>query len=303
MLNNDLEVFIALVESGSFSNAARHLRTTQATVSRRLKALEESLSMALINRDTRNFEITIAGNKLYQGLKTQQNELDQLIDQLKHSEQEATGKLRLSMPVGFTFEIISPYLPAFLRQNKGIELELHYESHEVDLLKDNFDLAIIDYTPKHQSILLRRLAIFEAHVYCSSSYLERYGMPKHPRDMTSENHLMVNFLKRDYTIPTMIDCIDKNAGEFTIPNPARFFTNNALHNKAMVKSGEIIVFGWDFLFKEELKQGTIIKLFPQITFAKISVSLIRTNNKPSIALELLIKFIDECFARLSNDKS
>ena len=301
MLNNDLEVFIALVESGSFSNAARHLRTTQATVSRRLKALEEFLSMALINRDTRNFEITIAGNKLYQGFKTQQNELNQLIDQLKNSKQQISGTVRISLPIGISYFVISPYIGDFLRKYPDLNLELCYQHNVVDIMKDNFDIAITDYIPLQQSTLIRKIVTLSPKLFCTPKYIERYGMPLDIIDLNDKKHLCAGFLSNlNYDYIKIRAYNEKQGTTQIISNTSQFLTNNALHNKAIVTSGHVIVFGWGPMFTEEIKNGTIINVLPDYSFDTFNIYLQRSNNHVSTVVDKVIKFIDECFARLPN---
>ena len=95
---NDISIFMAIVDAGSFMQAAKNLQISQATVSRRLQSLEKELRITLIIRSTRNFEISTAGQRLYQSVKDQQLSLHKVIDNLRDEQQQIVGRIRISLP-------------------------------------------------------------------------------------------------------------------------------------------------------------------------------------------------------------
>lgn len=297
MFNDDLNIFVALVEGGSFSSAAKHLQTTQATVSRRLKALEDSLEITLITRNSRNFEITSRGNQLYAAVKAQQNELNHLLTKLKDGDKSNyTGKVKVSLPIGVSYFIISPYVAEFMQKHPNLELELIYQTMNVDIFKDNYDMAIIDYFPKQQTTLLRKLATYTPKLYCSRKYLERYGPPPTLGSPDRTTYLSVGVTHSSVIMRDPSTAYGK-AAEYIIANPPRILTNNALHNKAIALSGHAIVYGWDFMFADELADGTIIQILPEISITPFNVYLQRPNVHLSPEVKLVIDFIEECFTR------
>lgn len=301
MLNDDLSIFVALVEGGSFSNAAKNLHTTQATVSRRLKVLEDELKITLITRNSRNFEVTARGNQLYAAVKAQQNELNHLLSQLKNDDTPPSGKVKISLPIGLSYFIVSPYVAEFMQQHPKLELELVYQTMNVDIIKDNFDMAIIDYFPNQQTTLLRKLATFTPKLYCSKEYLERYGPPPDIHSPHS-NYLSVGLSHNAMSVRNPTVAYGEMA-EFLIAHPPRILSNNGLHNKAIVMSGHAIVYGWDFMFKDELANETIIQVLPEINITPFNVYLQRPNVHASPEVKLVIEFIEECFKRFSEEEN
>lgn len=293
---NDISIFMAIVEAGSFSQAAKNLKISQATVSRRLQILEQELRITLVIRNTRNFEISTAGQRLYQSIKDQQLNLHKIIDNLRDELQQVTGRIRVSLPTVLAYTIISPYLAEFMRQNPGIELEVCYQNIELDLIRDNFDLAIVNYRPKQQTVLIRKIYSVVTSLYCTPSYIKRYGRPVSLAGLNID-HLCVGNINFDLTTDRDIYTVHKSGTVVLYPNHGKLFTNNALHNKQIALSGHAIAGGWDDLVATELKSGELCKVFPEYSFGEISFYLIRLRNHEKSAITTFIQFLDECIER------
>lgn len=293
---NDISIFMAIVEAGSFSQAAKNLKISQATVSRRLQILEQELRITLVIRNTRNFEISTAGQRLYQSIKDQQLNLHKIIDNLRDEQQQVTGRIRVSLPTVLAYTIISPYLAEFMRQNPGIELEVCYQNIELDLIRDNFDLAIVNYRPKQQTVLIRKIYSVVTSLYCTPSYIKRYGRPVSLAGLNID-HLCVGNINFDLTTDRDIYTVHKSGTVVLYPNHGKLFTNNALHNKQIALSGHAIAGGWDDLFAAELKSGQLCRVLPDYSFGEITFYLIRLKNHEKSAITTFIKFLDDCIER------
>jgi DNA-binding transcriptional LysR family regulator len=293
---------MAIVEAGSFSQAAKNLKISQATVSRRLQILEQELRITLVIRNTRNFEISTAGQRLYQSIKDQQLNLHKIIDNLRDEQQQVTGRIRVSLPTVLAYTIISPYLAEFMRQNPGIELEVCYQNIELDLIRDNFDLAIVNYRPKQQTVLIRKIYSVVTSLYCTPSYIKRYGRPVSLAGLNID-HLCVGNINFDLTTDRDIYTVHKSGTVVLYPNHGKLFTNNALHNKQIALSGHAIAGGWDDLFAAELKSGQLCRVLPDYSFGEITFYLIRLKNHEKSAITTFIKFLDDCIERAKSQLS
>lgn len=292
---NDISIFMAIVDAGSFMQAAKNLHISQATVSRRLQSLEKELRITLIIRSTRNFEISKAGQRLYQSVKEQQLSLHKIIENLRDEQQQVTGRIRVALPTGLAYTMISPYLAEFMHQNPGIELEVCYQNTEIDLLRDNFDLAIVNYQPKQQTVLIRKIYSTETGCYCSPKYIERYGQPTNLDELN--NHLGVGNITSDLIANREIYTMYKSEPALFYPNRVRFFTNNALHNRQIALSGHAIVVGWDSLFAPEIKQNLLCRVLSNYSFGQLDFYLIRLKNHENQVITMFIKFLDDCIER------
>ena len=292
---NHISTYLAVVEAGSFVQAAVNLKTTQATVSRHLKDLEDELGVMLIHRTSRSFKITEIGQQFYDTVMQQQVELGNLVERFKQNKTQITGRVRLSMPLGIPYHVVNPYIGKFMRQNPGITLEICYQFREVDLLKEKFDLAIIDYLPDQQTYIIRKLSEFIPQMYCTPEYAVRYGLPQTIEELVTQNHLYTSHMWNDLAIKYSINSLHPTHGINKHQEKSRFFTNNALHNKTIVLGGEVIVYGWDELFRDDLDSGRVIKALPEYSFEKINVYLIRNRNNRNAAIEAVIAFLEDCF--------
>lgn len=293
---NDISIFMAIVDAGSFMQAAKNLQISQATVSRRLQILEKELRITLIIRSTRNFEISKAGQRLYQSVKEQQLTLHKIIDNLRDEQQQIAGRIRVSLPTVLAYTIISPYLAEFMHNNPGIELEVCYQNIELDLIRDNFDLAIVNYRPKQQTVLIRKIYSVVTGLYCSPAYIQNYGIPTELEGL-NKNHLCVGNINFDLTTDREIYTVHKSGTVLLYPNHGRLFTNNALHNRQIALSGQAIAGGWDDLFAAELKSGQLCRVLPDYSFGEINFYLIRLKNHEKSAITTFIKFLDDCIER------
>ena len=293
---NDISIFMAIVDAGSFMQAAKNLQISQATVSRRLQSLEKELGITLIIRSTRNFEISTAGQRLYQSVEEQQLTLHKIIDDIRNEQQQIVGRIRISLPTVMAYNIISPYLAGFMHNNPGIELEVCYQNTELDLIRDNFDLAIVNYRPKQQTVLIRKIYSVTTRPYCSPAYIQNYGVPIDFQEL-NKNHLFAGYINFELTTDREVYTLHKSGTVTLFPNHGRLFTNNTLHNRQIALSGQAIVGGWDDLFAAELKNGQLCRVLPDYSFGEINFYLIRLKNHEKSAITTFIKFLDDCIAR------
>jgi len=185
---NDLLLFQRVADTGSFSRAAAQLGLPRSYVSRHLAALEARLGEKLFHRSTRRLALTDFGL----GLVNHTRELrDQLlsIDQYVASRSGLpAGRLRVSMPPDFADQMLpADFFPDFLARYPDIRLELDTSARWVDVIGEQFDLAIragrSDTLPDDATLVARPLLAHRWGVYASAGYLARHGTPAHPDDL------------------------------------------------------------------------------------------------------------------------
>lgn len=291
---DNMIVFMAIVESGTFLQAAKKLKTSQATVSRKLQSLEEELQITLINRNTRELEITDSGQKLYDELIKQRNSIQNTIDDLRVKNNIIQGRIRVALPIGISYYVISPYLVGFIKDNPDITIEVYYHNHEIDLLKQNFDLAIINHEPKQQTILIKKLLSIKLHLYCTPEYIKKYGEPKDIQDIY-DNHTIVGEMNHVAYVNPEITIKYKNKSATFSTNKTRLFTNTVLHHDVIASSGEAIVGGWDDFFANKLKDGSIVKILKEYDFGKRTFYLVRPDVYENAIIRKFSNFIVDRF--------
>lgn len=189
---NDLLLFARVVEEGSFSRAGERLQIPKSTVSRRLAALERSLGERLLLRTTRKLTVTDFGHSVLEHAQHVATEVEAASLLAQHRQVEPSGRLRVSMPNDFANDVMAPLLATFMANHPQITLELDLSPRRVDLIGENFDVAIrIGELLDDSSLTARRLASFSAGLYASPAYAARRGLPQHPVELPLHEGLLL----------------------------------------------------------------------------------------------------------------
>lgn len=190
---NDLLIFARVVEMGSFSRAAEHLGLPKSTVSRRISLLEEQLGERLMQRTTRRLKVTEFGQVLLEHARQVAAEVEAVANLAEHRQAVPSGRLRVSMPSDFANLLLTDMLGAFVALHPAISLELDLSPRRVDLLGENFDLAIrMGELPENSLLAARRLTVFNNGLYASPGYLAEHGDPASPDELS--RHMALRLL-------------------------------------------------------------------------------------------------------------
>lgn len=290
------QTFCLLIEIGSFTGVAKRLTVTQSTVSRRISALEEEIGLQLIKRNTRGFTLTENGEKYYNFFKQQDQIFSSGIQEFRNRSDTDNITVRLAIPVGFCHEIISPYLAEFLQKTPQLTLHLFYQNREVDLVKENYDLVILRHRPKHQTVMIKKLFKIRLNLYCTPQYISRYGEPQKLSDLA--NHLVIGGIHDDNTVTFDTEVVDKNARAVTIKSNPRCLINTIEAALKLARNGHAIVGGADFLYQQELANGTLVRVLPQYSFSSTEFFLVRIKTQHHPLIDSLIEFLEQCFKNI-----
>lgn len=187
---NDLLIFARVAELGSFSLAAQRLGLPKSTVSRRITLLENQLGERLMLRTTRRLALTEFGQQLQEHARQIAAEVDAVGALREYRQVRPSGRLRVSMPSDFATLLLSDMLAAFIALHPAVSLELDLSPRRVDLLGENFDLAIrMGDLPDDALLAARRIAVFAGGLYAAPAYLAERGEPQTPADLSQHDAL------------------------------------------------------------------------------------------------------------------
>lgn len=187
---NDLLLFARVVQEGSLSRAAERLSMPKSTLSRRLSALEAQLGERLILRTTRKLTVTDFGQSVLHHAQQVTAEVEAALALTQHRQSEPSGRLRVSMPADFAGDVITPVMAEIIQRYPSISLEIDLSPRRVDLIGENFDLAIrMGDLPDDASLAARRLAVFSVGLYAAPSYLQQHGTPFEPEQLMEHDAL------------------------------------------------------------------------------------------------------------------
>jgi DNA-binding transcriptional LysR family regulator len=187
---NDLLLFARVVDEGSFSRAGERMNLPKSTVSRRIAALETHLGERLLLRTTRKLTVTDFGRSMLEHARQVAAEVEAATSLAQHRQAEPSGRLRVSMPGDLANIMLGPLLAEFITAHPAISLEIDLSPRRVDLIGENFDVAIrMGPLPDDASLAARRVALFSAGLYASPAYLKRRGMPAEPEALMQHDAL------------------------------------------------------------------------------------------------------------------
>jgi DNA-binding transcriptional LysR family regulator len=193
---NDLLLFARVVDEGSFSRAAERAGQPKSTVSRRIAHLEAQLGERLLLRTTRKLTVTDFGRSVLEHAHQVMAEVDAAAALAQQRQVQPSGRLRVSMPADFANNVLGQTLADFIARHPAISLELDLSPRRVDLIGENFDVALrMGDLPDDASLAARRLAVFETGLYAAPSYLQRHGEPAEPEALM--DHQALRLLARN----------------------------------------------------------------------------------------------------------
>ncbi|NLF53117.1 MAG: LysR family transcriptional regulator [Thauera phenolivorans] len=187
---NDLLVFSAIARAGSFSRAAEKIGMPKSTVSRRLSLLENKLGERLMQRTTRRLTLTEFGEALLDHAHQVAAEVEAVAALAESRQARPSGRLRVSMPSDFANLLLVDMLAAFVALHPAIALELDLSPRRVDLLGENFDIALrMGELPDDATLAARRIAALPVGLYAASAYLAEHGEPASPDALAAHEAL------------------------------------------------------------------------------------------------------------------
>jgi DNA-binding transcriptional LysR family regulator len=179
--------FVRVVETGSFSGAARLLRRGQPAVSKSVAQLERRLGVKLLTRSTHGLSPTEAGQRFYERAKRALDEADQADLIARGAGNGLTGRLRIAAPVTFTRLHLMPRLAAFLAEHPSVDLDVVLDDRRIDLVQEGIDVALRMGPLTDSSLAARRIGRSPRFVIAAPSYLKRAGTPKLPADLVGHD--------------------------------------------------------------------------------------------------------------------
>jgi DNA-binding transcriptional LysR family regulator len=179
----DFQAFIAVIDEGSLTGAARRLKRSLQSVSRSLATVERDLGVELIRRTTRRSSPTEAGIAFHRRLSAALAEVEAAKAEASNRRAEPSGALHIAGSSMFGSFYLVPAIAAFLDLHPRLNIELDLSDRAVDLLDEGFDLAIRSGNLPDSSLKARRLVDLRYVVFASPAYLARYGRPRQPDDL------------------------------------------------------------------------------------------------------------------------
>lgn len=189
-----MQAFARVVETRSFTKAAATLHMSRTTVTQLVQQLEARLRVKLLNRTTRQVNVTADGAAYYERVVRLLADMDDAETSLSSASDAPRGRLRVDVPSPFARMILVPALPDFHRRYPEIQLDLGVSDRRVDLIGENVDCVVRGGSITDQSLVARHVGDLQLGVHASPAYLQRMGTPLHPQALEDTHHRIVGFL-------------------------------------------------------------------------------------------------------------
>lgn len=266
-----MQTLVRIIESGSLSAAALQLGTTQATVSRRLKALEQLLNTKLLLRTTHAMKLTDDGERCYRHARQLMMAWEALEDDLKGAEEEPVGILRVRAPHAFGQEQLIAPLTQFLSQYSGIAVEWMLNDRSPDFISDNIDCAIRVGAPSDPSTVATLLAEVPRIIVASPDLLAQAAHPVTTIEALAALPWIA--VSSFYHYDVALSHVETQQSEhFSIAPRLSSDSLYAVRQAALCGVGVAIVSGW--LVAEDIRAGRLVNLLPQWQAAPLPVYLL-----------------------------
>lgn len=184
-----MQTYIAIVEAGSITEAAKRVGTTKSVISQRMQQLEKRLGVSLINRG-RIMTLTDAGQEFYHRSIQLLAELTEIEDSVRSTHFSVTGSLRIAVPLAFSLQYLAPHMAEFMQMYPDLRLDIESTDSFVNLNEQNYDVAIRMGQLTDSSLISKTIAPNHHYICASPAYLEKYGIPQHPNELYQHQGLL-----------------------------------------------------------------------------------------------------------------
>jgi DNA-binding transcriptional LysR family regulator len=289
---DDLRIFVATVDSGSLTAAADRLQLSKQFVSRRMMALEASLGVRLLLRNTRKLAVTDLGHALY--AHAQRILADVAAAEQAMAEQHAAlhGSLKVSAPMSYGTRHLSPLLAAFLAAHPALRMQVELSDRLVDLIGEGFDLALRIGALPDSTLVARPLGTLRMIACCSPAYLRAHGEPASPAEL--HRHACLLYGQEGRT-----------GWEFSVDGAPRTFD---VHGPLVANNGDVVrdaaganlgvALLPDFIVAPALASGALVPILAAYAPPPLPLHVVYPQHRQgSSSIRALVAFLEERLAR------
>lgn len=290
----ELHLFVLLVDCGGFSETAKMLGMSLATISRKITALESEIGLSLFYNDGKSVQLTNEGREVYNLINNDLHQLNHQIEGIKHIKKQLSGDLTVVLPPFMNLVMnATPKLSSFLEQYSDINLRILHYTSDISAINFQFDLAISHLIPHKTELLAQPIFENETILTASPEYINKYGKPStldelsnhklcilflqnhspllrwHIKDVSTDKHFIFHLKK--YQLAVDVAGISKEIG---------------LQGKGICVTPELHV-------RKEIRDGKLVNIFPNLSIHTGKLYSIRPNVYKTKKIEIFENFVLE----------
>lgn len=289
-----LETFVAVVENGSFTAAAKALGISKPVVSKQVSHLEQSLGVQLLQRSTRRMHLTEAGEiftRYAQGIVEDAKEAEQSVLPL---QSEPQGRLRISAPESLVASLLPNVLLGFQQRFPKVELDMRVSGRFADLIEEGIDVALRIGDLDDSAMIARRLMTCHFHVCAAPDYWRKQGKPDHPDALQNHNCLI-------YTQSSKPDTWffkDTNGDDFSVKVSGNLSTDAGMQLLDAVLASQGVMLAPSYMIANLINEGRIETVLENFSRDPVGVFAIYPQSK--LISPKVRAFIDHCIDHWNN---
>lgn len=268
-----LDLFIRIVERGSFGAAAAACGVSRPVATAAIKALEARLGTRLLHRSTRHVQPTVEGNAYYRRCIAILADLE---DADRNVGGSVSGLLRVDVVGHLARTILLPALPEFLARHPALTVHLGEGERLVNLVREGVDCVVRAGALADSDMIVRPLGTMEEVTVASPDYLARYGTPAAPEAL--QGHQMIGFVSSRTGRPLPLE-FTSGSEVIEVTLPARILVNGAETSAAAVRLGLGLAQAPRYRFVDDLANGTLIEVLPDFPPTSTPLSVLYPSSR------------------------
>jgi DNA-binding transcriptional LysR family regulator len=289
-----MQMFVRVMEKGSFSAVAKERGIGQPAVSKQISALEDELGTELIRRTSRSIVLTEAGRDFYESALRIVDDFENATSRIGRGQTAPKGVLRVTVPPTFARLHMVSKLPAFFAAYPDLAVEMAASESAATIIEDGFDLAIHSGDLPDSTLVARRFARTMIILVATPQYLARHGSPESPDDL---NHFRsVVFVERGSVQPWRFG--SGQDSKRVIPTGV-FRTSDVEQMRMGVLEHLGIAQAPAWLFAAELREGTVIRLLTAFERTVPILAVRPASRRLSTKVRIFIEHLEKTFALCS----
>lgn len=274
-----LQQFLAFAQTarrGSFAAAARDLGSAPSTLAKSVARLESSLGVKLFHRTTRQVNLTPDGERLLHRLERVLAEIEALQADAAGATAEATGTLRVDLPVTYGRRIVLPLLADLARRHPALQLDVRLHDGYADLVRDGLDLAVRIGELRDSTLVARRIDWQQLVLVASPQYLAQRGMPRHIEDLAGHSTVVFRLPSSGRQRPWQLR---QGRRDVQLHPVAQVLVNEGEGMVAAARLGLGLTQIPDYMVGDELADGTLVEVMPGSRPARMPISVVYPSSR------------------------
>ncbi len=286
-----LELFLAVIDQGSYAAAAIKTKTSPSTISKAITRLEESLTLQLFQRSTRQIKLTPAGARYAETVRSLINELANSETALQEKNEEASGLLRINTPVAFGRLYLRPLLKEFIKRFPRITLDISYEDKYVDIIDNQIDICIRTGTISDSRLVARQLSPIDSLICASPAYLKKNPPPKSAKEFSQHPWIRFRYAQTNRLMSIMMP---SRQGTIEYDPDDSFIVDDGQALAELCADGFGLTQVPHFIARDWLNKKSIVPIFPTYSEKKYGVYMLypKRNYLPA-KVRVFIDYITE----------